>query len=165
MKEQNKHSIREQGKQRKRETSEHKVLPFTRSDSKNPIKVSTTRKCILVVDDEEHILNLLRINLDDQNYDIVEASNGKEAIAMAHKYHPRLILLDLMMPELDGLAVCRALKEDPSTSNISIIILTAMGETARKQSVECGADHFITKPFSPLRLLAELQQFLEGSTC
>lgn len=151
-----------EGKRKKRKMSHDNVLLFSRNEQNIP---QINRKRILVVDDEPHILNLLRINLDEQLFEIFEASNGHEAISIARQYLPNLILLDLMMPELDGLTVCRTLKEDPATCNIPIVILTAMGEGARKRSIECKADHFLTKPFSPLRLLAELQRFLEEPPC
>lgn len=164
MNEKDRYDISLQGKRKKKESSSGKVVPFSRKSQKVDMPKSSKKK-ILVVDDEPHILSLLRINLDDQVYDIIEASDGRDAIEKAKQHLPHLILLDLMMPEVDGLAVCRTLKSNQSTSCIPIVILTARGELARKQSLECGADHFLTKPFSPLRLLAELQRFLEDVSC
>lgn len=150
------------GGRKTRRASNDNVLPFSRTEQ-DVLKIN--RKRILVVDDEPHILNLLRINLDERIFEIFEALNGHEAIAKARQHLPHLILLDLMMPGLDGFAVCKTLKEDSATCNIPIVILTAMGEAARNKSMDCKADLFLAKPFSPLRLLAELQRFLGETPC
>jgi two-component system alkaline phosphatase synthesis response regulator PhoP len=104
---------------------------------------------ILVVDDEDDIVEMVRYNLTKEGYDVVGASNGEDAIRMAKKAAPDLIILDLMLPGVDGLDVCRVLKNDDRTNHIPIIMLTAKGEeTDIVLGLELGADDYITKPFS-----------------
>jgi two-component system alkaline phosphatase synthesis response regulator PhoP len=104
---------------------------------------------ILVVDDEDDIVEMVRYNLTKERYDVVGASNGEDAIRMAKKAAPDLIILDLMLPGVDGLDVCRVLKNDDRTNHIPIIMLTAKGEeTDIVLGLELGADDYITKPFS-----------------
>jgi DNA-binding response OmpR family regulator len=113
---------------------------------------------ILVVDDEEDILELVRYNLLKEGYQVVCVTSGELALKEAKEGSPDLILLDLMLPGLDGLDVCRRLKSDPLTNIIPIIMLTAKGEEADiVTGLELGADDYITKPFSPRVLLARLK--------
>jgi two-component system phosphate regulon response regulator PhoB len=120
---------------------------------------------ILVVDDEEDILELVRYNLVREGYRVVCVTSGEHALKEAKEGSPDLILLDLMLPGLDGLDVCRRLKGDPLTNTIPIIMLTAKGEDADiVTGLELGADDYITKPFSPRVLLARLKAcFRRGS--
>jgi two-component system, OmpR family, alkaline phosphatase synthesis response regulator PhoP len=113
---------------------------------------------ILVVDDEEDILELVRYNLAKEGYRVSCVTSGEQALKEAKEGAPDLILLDLMLPGLDGLDVCKRLKSDPVTSVIPIIMLTAKGEDADiVTGLELGAEDYVTKPFSPRVLLARLK--------
>lgn len=116
------------------------------------------RKNILAVDDEEDILELLEYNLVKNGYRVTCVTTGEEALKVARADLPDLLLLDLMLPGLDGLEVCRILKSDAKTSHIPIIMLTAKGEdTDIVTGLELGADDYVTKPFSPRVLLARIR--------
>ncbi|MBW1675937.1 MAG: response regulator transcription factor [Deltaproteobacteria bacterium] len=116
---------------------------------------------ILVVDDEEDILELLRFNLSREGYRISCAASGEEALSLVRSEIPGLIVLDLMLPGIDGLEVTRRLKNDPNTKNIPIVMLTAKGEEADiVTGLELGADDYITKPFSPRILVARVRAVL-----
>jgi two-component system alkaline phosphatase synthesis response regulator PhoP len=116
---------------------------------------------ILVVDDEEDVLELVRYNLDKNGYRIEAATTGEDAIKKARTKLPDLIILDLMLPGIDGLEVCRKLKSDSKTQNIPIIMLTAKGEeTDIVTGLELGADDYVTKPFSPKVLIARVRRIL-----
>jgi two-component system phosphate regulon response regulator PhoB len=116
---------------------------------------------LLVVDDEEDILELVRYNLAKEGYHVTCVTSGELALKEAHENIPDLILLDLMLPGLDGLDVCRELKSSRRTSRIPIVMLTAKVEDADIVSgLELGADDYITKPFSPRILLARVRAVL-----
>ena len=116
---------------------------------------------ILAVDDEEDILELLRYNLSREGYRVTCAASGEDAVQTGKAILPDLILLDLLLPGMDGLEVCRRLKDDPRTRNIPIIMLTAKGEEADiVAGLELGADDYVTKPFSPRVLLARIRTAL-----
>lgn len=116
---------------------------------------------ILVVDDEEDILSLVEYNLLKEGYKATCVAAGEEAIKLAASLKPNLIILDLMLPGVDGLEVCRTLKRDPKTSDIPIVMLTAKGEESDVvKGLEMGADDYITKPFSPKILLARMKVVL-----
>lgn len=116
---------------------------------------------ILVVDDEEDLLELIRYNLGKEGYQVRCVATGELAIREARTQQPDLILLDLMLPAVDGLAVCRLLKGDPDTQNIPIVMVTAKTEEADiVTGLELGADDYITKPFSPRVLLARVRAVL-----
>jgi len=116
---------------------------------------------ILVVDDEEDILELVRYNLAKEGYQVACVTSGEQALREAKEGSPDLILLDLMLPGLDGLDVCKQLKSDHVTSVIPIIMLTAKGEDADiVTGLELGAEDYVTKPFSPRVLLARLRACL-----
>jgi two-component system alkaline phosphatase synthesis response regulator PhoP len=105
---------------------------------------------VLVVDDEEDILELIQYNLSKEGYEVATAASGELALQQARATLPDLVLLDLMLPGVDGLDVCRLLKSDPRTAHIPIIMLTAKTEEADVVTgLELGADDYITKPFSP----------------
>lgn len=117
---------------------------------------------ILIVDDEEDILELVRYYLDKNGYRIETATIGEEALAKAKIKAPDLIILDLMLPGIDGLEVCRRLKTDNKTQNIPIIMLTAKAEEAEMVTgLESGADDYMTKPFSPKVLVAKVRRILQ----
>lgn len=118
-------------------------------------------KKILVIDDEENIVELLRMNLKQQGYVPICAYSGREAIDKAQKMRPDLILLDIMMPDINGLEVCRKLREDPLMKKIPIIILSAKSEETDKViGLGVGADDYITKPFSIRELFARINAAL-----
>jgi DNA-binding response OmpR family regulator len=124
-------------------------------------KPAIVRKKILVVEDDQDLAELLSFNLRNAGFAIGTASDGVEALKKARSAAPDLILLDLMLPELDGFAVCEILRHDPATASVPIIMLTAMsGELARLAGLEAGANDYITKPFSPRQLLARVEAIL-----
>lgn len=119
------------------------------------------RKRILVVDDEEDILDLVEYNLVKNGYDVTCVASGEEAIETARKNSPDLILLDLMLPGVDGLEVCRRLKGDATAANVPIVMLTAKGEEADiVTGLELGADDYVTKPFSTRVLISRVNAVL-----
>ena len=116
---------------------------------------------MLVVEDEESILELLRYNLEKAGYAVITAGSGEDGLALARRHRPDLILLDLMLPGMDGLEVCRTLKESKETERIPVVMLTARGEEADiVAGLELGADDYLTKPFSPRVLLARIRAAL-----
>jgi len=116
---------------------------------------------ILVVDDEEDILELVRFNLNREGYQVDGALNGEEALKKARRSPLDLIVLDLMLPGIDGLEVAKSLKKDSKTQHIPIVMLTAKGEESDVVTgLELGADDYITKPFSPKILLARIRAVL-----
>jgi two-component system phosphate regulon response regulator PhoB len=116
---------------------------------------------ILVVEDERDILELLRYNLEKDGFTVDTAASGEAALMRVRSQRPDLILLDLMLPGLDGLDVCRAVRGDASTAGVPIIMLTAKSEDADMVAgLELGADDYITKPFSPRVLIARVKSVL-----
>ncbi len=121
----------------------------------------SSRGTILVVDDEDDILELVRYNLDRDGYSVVTVHTGEEALARARELLPAAIVLDLMLPEMDGLTVCKELKADTATAGVPILMLTAKSEDADVVAgLELGADDYLTKPFSPRVLSARLKAVL-----
>ena len=120
-----------------------------------------SKEQILVVDDEEDILELVRFNLLKEGYQVICAPTGEEAVEIARSEFPDLVVLDLMLPGMDGLEVAKFLKNDPETKNIPIIMLTAKGEESDVVTgLELGADDYVTKPFSPRILMARVKAVL-----
>jgi len=118
-------------------------------------------KRVLVVDDEEDIQELVKYNLTKEGYLVLCASTGEDGVALAKKEQPQLVILDLMLPGVDGLDVCRTLRSDQSTKHIAIIMLTAKGDDIDMvYGLEVGADDYIVKPFSPRVLLARVKSVL-----
>lgn len=119
------------------------------------------KQTILVVEDENDIRELIRYNLVKEGYEVVEAKSGEEALTRAHSQLPTLVLLDLMLPELDGLEVCKRMKRDYLAQHVPIVMLTAKGEESDiVAGLEVGADDYITKPFSPRVLTARIRAVL-----
>ena len=113
---------------------------------------------ILIVDDEQNIAEALKYNLEREGYRTVVAHDGGKALELARRELPALILLDWMLPVMSGIEVCRALKQDPRTAPIPIIMLTVKSDEADKVvGLEMGADDFVTKPFSPRELVARVK--------
>jgi len=116
---------------------------------------------ILVVEDEEDIQELVRYNLTKAGYEVTSVMSGEEGLRYARSKLPDLILLDLMLPGLDGLEVCKILKKDPKTQHVAIVILTARSDEAEiVTGLELGADDYITKPFSPRVVIARVRAVL-----
>ncbi len=119
------------------------------------------KKKVLVVDDEIPIQRIVKFNLEKEGYDVSLADNGKKALESVKQSRPDIILLDVMMPEMDGYEVCKALKQNKSTKNIPVIMLTARGqESDEKKGLDAGADDYITKPFSPKKLMELVREKL-----
>ncbi|HBH48754.1 MAG TPA: DNA-binding response regulator [Bacteroidales bacterium] len=117
---------------------------------------------ILVVDDEPDIVEFLTYNLKKEGYNIYASNNGKEAIRMAQKINPQLILLDVMMPEMDGIETCEKLRENPLNLNTLIVFLTARAEDySQIAGFEAGGDDYITKPIKPKVLVTRLKALLK----
>ncbi len=120
---------------------------------------------ILVVDDEPDALELIEFNLKAAGFEVVTAADGEVALRQARSHVPDLILLDLMLPEVDGLEVCKILRRDSATSSIPIIMVTAKaGEVDRVLGLELGADDYVTKPFSPRELVLRVKNLLRRRT-
>jgi len=124
---------------------------------------------ILVVDDEENILQLLKFNLSKEGYQVIGVDNGRDAVRIAGEEKPDLIILDIMLPEMDGYDVLRSFKTNRETAAIPVIMLSARGEELEKVlGLELGADDYITKPFSPREFMARVKVHLrrkELSSC
>ena len=119
------------------------------------------RETLLVVEDEEDILKLVQYNLSNEGYRVLTATAGEDAISTAKTHAPDLIILDLMLPGIDGLTVCRILQNDPTTHSIPIVMLTAKGEESDiVTGLELGAEDYVTKPFSPRVLIARVRRVL-----
>ncbi|MDD5128630.1 MAG: response regulator [Candidatus Omnitrophica bacterium] len=120
---------------------------------------------ILIVEDEKDIIKMLEYNLKKEGFKVVDARNGEDALDLALREYPDLILLDLMLPGIDGLEVCKTLKKEAKTASIPIIMLTAKSQESDKVvGLELGADDYITKPFSPRELIARIKAVLRRAT-
>ena len=119
---------------------------------------------VLIVEDEPDIRELVVHHLKREGYQVSAAASGEEALRQVHASPPDLVLLDLMMPAMDGLEVCRRLRQDPATARLPIVMLTAKGdEVDRVIGLEIGADDYVVKPFSPKELLARVRAVLRRS--
>jgi DNA-binding response OmpR family regulator len=117
---------------------------------------------ILIVDDEPEAVELVEFNLRQAGFNVITAADGAEALRKAKSAQPALIVLDLMLPEIDGLEVCKLLRRDPDTAGIPIIMLTAKAaEVDRVLGLELGADDYLTKPFSPRELVLRIKKILQ----
>lgn len=116
---------------------------------------------ILIVDDEKDIVELLKYNLEKEDFKIISVYNGNDALESVEKGNPDLIILDLMLPGIDGIEICRILKKDNETKDIPIIMLTARAtEMDRVLGLDLGADDYITKPFSPREVISRVKAVL-----
>jgi len=121
------------------------------------------RPKILVVDDEPFMLRLIQHHLENAGYEMIKARNGREAVETAARDNPLLIVMDAMMPNTDGFAALRQLKQEPSTRSIPVIMLTANPHKySREEAESSGAAIFLTKPFSPTQLLEEIRKHTRG---
>ena len=119
-----------------------------------------TGQTILVVDDDPSLLNVLELLLSMENYTVLVARNGEEGVTLAKRHRPRLILMDIIMPEMNGHMAMTLLKSDTATKNIPIILLTATAQMAGNISVDQHAVHTIHKPFEPEELINKIQEIL-----
>ena len=119
-------------------------------------------KKILIVDDNADLLTVLRLGFSKAGYVVRTADNGAVALKKARTFEPDLLLLDLIMPEMDGFAVCETLKKNPATAGIPIVVLTGLAsELSRFAGLESGADEYLTKPFNFNEILAKVQDVLD----
>ena len=119
-----------------------------------------TKKKVLIVDDEPNVRRLSRTILS-KKFDVCEAEDGKQAVEIANAQQPDVILMDMMMPKMDGLTACHLIRKDPATKSIPVIMVTAVGfELNIKLSQQMGANGYVTKPFAPKDLLDKIEQVL-----
>jgi len=119
------------------------------------------KKKILIIDDEQDLVDFVKIRLETNGYQVVSACNGEEGIVTCVRENPDLVLLDILIPKIDGFKVCQALKKDPSTAGIPIIMLTAKDRTEDiKSAKEVGADGYIIKPFDSATMLLSIKDQL-----
>ena len=124
------------------------------SEEKPPLKV-------LVVDDEENIIELIRLGLRYEGFEVAVASDGEQALAQAQRTNPDLIILDILMPGIDGLEVCRRLRNNPTTSDVPILMLTAKDDVSERiAGLQAGADDYLTKPFDFYELVERIKAIL-----
>tara|TARA_B100000029_G_scaffold420194_1_gene425969 strand:+ start:1203 stop:1904 length:702 start_codon:yes stop_codon:yes gene_type:complete len=123
--------------------------------------MDSTKKTILIIEDEKDIAELLAFNLENEEFNTLLANNGEAGLKIARKTKPDLIILDLMLPGIHGLDVCRIIKGDPELKNIFIVMLTALGQEENiVKGLEVGADDYITKPFSFKILIARIRSVI-----
>ena len=115
---------------------------------------------VLVVDDDPVIVKLLQVNFEMEGYNVITASDGEMGLHRAQNDHPDIVLLDVMMPKMDGLQVATLLKGDEATASIPVVLLSAKAQTADVQAGKDVADDYITKPFDPLELLERVSRLL-----
>ncbi|HOE69362.1 MAG TPA: response regulator transcription factor [Candidatus Omnitrophota bacterium] len=119
---------------------------------------------ILIIEDEKNIVELVKFNLEREGFRVLAASRGNTGLEMAIREKPALLILDLMLPEITGIEICKILRQDPKTKALPIVMLTAKGTEADKVlGLELGADDYITKPFSPRELVARIKSILRRS--
>ncbi len=124
--------------------------------------MNETKPRILIVDDEPDLLSVLHFGLEVEGFEVLEASDGEQGLAMAREHAPDLIVLDLMLPRMDGYKVCRALKFDDRYRRIPIFILSARsGDTDRQLAMDVGADTYITKPYDMRDLVTRIRTRLD----
>lgn len=128
--------------------------------TKSPAVTDGRRLRVMIVDDDPLIRDVVRTVLEDASYEIVEAADGAGALEAAARRRPDVVLLDIMMPGMDGYAVCRALRRDPALRGAIVVMLTAKSSPeGREQGLAAGADAYFTKPFSPLDLLRAIEGY------
>lgn len=115
---------------------------------------------ILIVEDHPTMREAMRLVLEGEGFDIDEASDGDQALAAVQDERPDLVLLDMSIPGASGSEVLAAVKSDPATSEVRVIVVTATGEEGRAAAMTAGADHYFTKPFSPIALLQAVEEVL-----
>jgi DNA-binding response OmpR family regulator len=124
--------------------------------------MSQRKRTILIVDDEEDVLDLLQLVFETSGFEVRRAATGKSAVSSAYEQPPDVVLLDVMMPEMDGWQVLRTLKGDERTRAVPVVMLSARAERRDKMiGLQEGAEGYIAKPFSPAEVVREVQSFLE----
>jgi len=118
---------------------------------------------VLIVEDHPTMREAMRLVLEEDGHDVEEAVDGENGIALVREHAPDVVLLDLNIPVVSGSEVLEALRSDPTTAGVLVVIVTATGEEGRKRAIALGADDYITKPFSPLALLRTVERVLRGS--
>ena len=117
---------------------------------------------VLLCDDEDVLRTLVRATLESEDYSIIEASDGEQSLELARALHPRVVVLDMMMPGRSGLEVLRELRSDPDLEGIPVVMLTARARVAdRDAAIAAGADRYLAKPFSPLELISVVEDLLK----
>lgn len=133
-------------------------MAHKRADARKAYRMA---KKILAVDDEKHIVRLVQINLQKAGYEVATAGTGREALERVGEFGPDLIVMDVMMPEMDGFEALKKLKENPDTRDIPVIMLTAKAQDADVfRGWQSGADLYLTKPFNPAELLSFVKRLL-----
>jgi len=119
------------------------------------------KRRVLLADDDPGLRRLIGTTLGNEDFDLLHATDGEEALQLAREQRPELVLLDVNMPKLDGFEVCRHLKSEPETAGIKVVMLTARGaDVDRAKGREAGADDYFIKPFSPVQLLNKVYALL-----
>jgi two-component system, OmpR family, phosphate regulon response regulator PhoB len=118
---------------------------------------------ILLVDDDDMVRDLVAATLKGGDYQLLQAADGGKGLELAREHRPDIVFLDVNMPVMDGVSVCQAIKSDPATANVTVIMLTALGQEVDKDRARrAGADGYFTKPFSPLTLLRRVDEVLRA---
>ena len=116
------------------------------------------KKNVLIVDDEPHIVNLIKLSLNKDKYSVTGAYSAREALMHMEKAVPDIVVLDLMMPGINGYELCKALRENPKTRNVPVLILSAKSQMNDKlHAIDVGADDYMTKPFDPMELVKRIK--------
>jgi two-component system phosphate regulon response regulator PhoB len=122
-------------------------------------------KKLLIVDDEDGLRSLVRMTLDSEGYQILEAQEGGHALELARAHHPDLVLLDVMLPDLSGFEICRQIKSDPLMASTTVLMLTAKAQESDLGEAEtAGADGYFVKPFSPIALMQRVESILGAAS-
>ncbi len=121
-------------------------------------------RTVLIVDDDAGVRTLVRMTLEGSDYELLEADDGRSALQLARERRPDLVLLDVMLPDLSGIDICRAIKADDDLAPVKVVMLSAKAQAADISDAETvGADDYFTKPFSPLGLLDKVESMLGAS--
>jgi len=125
--------------------------------------MSEAARKILLVDDDDMVRDLVAATLKGGDYQLLQAADGGKGLELAREHRPDIVFLDVNMPVMDGVSVCQAIKSDPATANVTVIMLTALGQEVDKDRARrAGADGYFTKPFSPLTLLRRVDEVLRA---
>jgi len=127
-----------------------------------PDTLASVPQKILIVDDESDFIELMKFRLDSLGYEFLVANDGVQALSQARQFKPNLILLDILLPDLDGLSVCEILRRQPATKKIPIIFMSALSSDVTKRTVAMQADDFFTKPLDLPRLVKRIGELLKG---
>jgi two-component system alkaline phosphatase synthesis response regulator PhoP len=129
----------------------------------SPFRNSHLRDCVVLVDDEANIRETIAFILDAEGVEVATAADGIEGLAAVRRLRPKVVLLDVMMPRMDGYEVCRAIRQDPNLIGTYVIILTAKGQRSdERQALEIGADLYLSKPFDDEVVLREIERVFAG---